>query len=97
MTTSVQPILPTSLMLPNKTLATLMIHPMNEVNTTPSLSPSAQCQLRAQTTGVIIHAVFLTLIMAASLLGNFVVVLAVAMSKPLKKRVTFYFIVSLGK
>ena len=43
------------------------------------------------------YAIFMTLLLLASFVGNSLVILATILSKQLRKRVTVYLIVSLGK
>ena len=46
---------------------------------------------------VILYIVFMALIMLCSVVGNLLTVFSIVMSSALKRRVTFYFIASLGK
>ena len=46
---------------------------------------------------VVLYIVFIALIMLCSVVGNLLTVFSIMMSSALKRRVTFYFIASLGK
>lgn len=46
---------------------------------------------------VILYIIFITLIMLCSIVGNLLTIFSIMMSSTLKRRVTFYFIASLGK
>ena len=48
-------------------------------------------------TEVVLYIVFIALIMLCSVVGNLLTVFSIMMSSALKRRVTFYFIASLGK
>lgn len=52
---------------------------------------------RTGTTENISYAIFMVLVLIASIFGNSLVLMAFALSKQLRNRVTVYFIVSLGK
>ena len=63
----------------------------NITKTTPN------CEVEHENTDeAVVNAAFLLFIMLAGTLGNLLVVLAVLLSRTLKRRVTFYFVVSLG-